>query len=212
MASKGVFPQPIKVIFQELWHEVCLLHANWKTYLELFGNPEVYPVLNDTVPSFFKLIGNSLRTDMVMGVGRLTDALALGKKDNLCFERLIHVLRDNCADKEFLDRVAAEKDAILAHCKPIKELRHRRIGHRDLSTALKYHPDPLPNIDRGHMQAALDMIAELMNEVEAYFENRTTAYAHPTLLGTGSDLLDYLRFVLEMNEKEKRRLLGGDKP
>jgi hypothetical protein len=56
-----------------------------------------------------------------------------------------------------------------AHCLPIRALRNRCIGHLDLQTALKYHPDPLPDVGRKHVVDALGLLADFMNEILGYY-------------------------------------------
>jgi hypothetical protein len=45
------------------------------------------------------------------------------------------------------------------HCKPMKHLRDKTVGHNDLNTKLKYKENPLPGIGRSEVEKSLTLIS-----------------------------------------------------
>src|SRR5436309_3004084 len=134
-------PQPVRQEFEDLCDDVSLVHAKWVLYQHLFGTPESIRVLNVSVPGCFHLVEDSLRSDMTMSIGRLMDLPKSMGKDNLSLERLIQGLAPYC-DQQFLDNLKAKLTSLRKHCEAITQWRNRHVGHNDLATALRYHPDP----------------------------------------------------------------------
>jgi hypothetical protein len=110
--------------FEVLWQQVCGFSAKWTLYIDLFGKKESRDVLSDTAPGAFELIESSLRNDMTMSLGRLTDPRTTGNKDNLSLERFIDDLKSSCPPvihNSLLTELAEIRD----HVKPFKERRNR---------------------------------------------------------------------------------------
>jgi len=198
------FPEPIQDIFEGLWQEVVSLHAQWKLYLDLYGDPEKIDLLNETVPSVFQVIEESVRTNMIVSFGRLTDASSTGKKSNLSLDRLVKLLSEQAiceggfvrsAEKQLLD--------IKAQCEPLTRHRNLRVAHKDLNTAINYHENPLPGIGKLQVVQALKSIGDLMNSVQMYFEKCDTKYGCGIQRGTGKDLICLIEQALEYKGKQR---------
>jgi hypothetical protein len=201
-------PEPIRDQFEDLWEDVASLHYKWKLYVDIFGDEEHIKVINATVPSAFQLIEESLRSDMIMSIGRLMDPAKTGPNANMSIERFIQSLADY-TEPAFLTSVEARFQVARDHCSALLNWRNKRIGHNDLNTALKYHENPLPNITKPYVDRALKLISDLINSVQDNFRGGITLFDSPVQHGTGKDLVLFLRHVLEQRASELRRLRGN---
>lgn len=67
------YPADFKQKYEVLWQEIATFGAKWRLYLDLFGTEKSRKTLSDTAPGAFSLIESSLRNDLVMLMGRITD-------------------------------------------------------------------------------------------------------------------------------------------
>jgi hypothetical protein len=111
--------------------------------------------------------------------------------------------------KSFHDQVTAKLQALKVHCQPIVQWRNKRLGHKDLGTALRATPNPLPLISGSDIQEALEMLADILNDVLDHFEEAHVAYGAPRgMIGGGKDLILYLKKGLENMELDRRKAMG----
>lgn len=208
MPPKPPFPKEVKVIFDALRSEVTLLHSYWEEYQELFGSKKSIAALNGVAAGAFGLIGYTFRHEMIMAFSRITDPKKTCGKDNLTFNQLLHVLRQHCSDKTFLKRLEAIEKDIAVKCNPIRQLRNRSIGHLDLQTALKFHPDPLPDVGKNHVIEALELIAHFMNQILGYY-----TYSHadfvPVVHGPARNIVHAMREFKRLQKEEDEREIAA---
>jgi hypothetical protein len=80
-------PEEIRESFMWLSQDVVALHRKWDFYLGLFGKKENFAVISH-LPQPFNLIEESMRTDITMLIGRLSNGAKFGKDDNISFRAL----------------------------------------------------------------------------------------------------------------------------
>jgi hypothetical protein len=212
MPPKPPFPPEVRAVFDTLRDEITFLHGNWDAFQQLFGTQESIAALNDVAPGAFTLIHYAFRHSMIMSISRITDPKTTGfgkkSKNNLTLKQLLHVLGEHCQDRQFLDHLAAKEKTIEAKCKPIRDRRNRTVGHLDLQTALNYHPDPLPNINRNHVIEILALLAEFMNDVLGHY-----TYSHadfvPHITGPAGNIVHGLREFKRLLKKESEQELAA---
>jgi hypothetical protein len=193
-------PEGLNDIYESLWRELVWLHSQWQTFYQLYAvNKEQVQFLNDKAPAFFRTIQDSLVQAIFMSLSRLTDPLRTGKKENLSLMRLLEHI-DPSQESEFRNNVTGQLNSILDHCAPFREWRNRGFAHNDLPTALKFHPDPLPEIGKEVVEEALRMMRNLMNSIQGHYENGETAYDNIIERGGAEDIVFYLQ------EAEKHRI------
>jgi hypothetical protein len=203
------FPPHIAEVFQRLWNEVCFLHANWRLYIDLFANDDAVAVVNDMAPAAFTLIERSLRHDIVMAFGRLTDPPESMRKPNLSLERLIADLQPHLPGSLHTSLVT-KLQSIRSQLQPVKEVRNRTIGHTDFQTAIGTHPQPLPRLTRSHFEDSANLIGDLMNDIDVHFRETETAFGHPVGVGSGADLIAYLKRANAAFDEDLQRRLRGE--
>jgi len=198
-------PEDLGALYGTLEREVQWLHAKWKIFYQLFVvSEERVKFLGNKAPGFFGIIQEVLRDDIFMALSRLTDPPRTGNKENLSLERFVEQLKES-EESDFYRGVSKQLNRIQSHCKPFRDWRNRKIAHRDLPTALEYHPDPLPGINREMIEDALRMIAGLLNRVLKHFEDAETAYEPVFLRGDGNTIVHYLRQAEKSLRSKKRK-------
>lgn len=198
-----VFPGETGELFYELWTNVAHTHLNWKNYRSLFGtSPERIELLNWAASSFFGLLDGILRHDVVLAIARLTDPPQSGrKKDNASLARLI-VMLTPFIDTTLADEWRLELKDLQVYCKPVRQIRNRLLAHDDLATALQYHSDPLPGINRAFIEGVLEKIRKLLGDIEERFRGSRTSHQYVISSDDGESLI----FALESaREHEKCR-------
>ena len=193
--TKAKLPDDVQAEFRALRDQVVLLHMEWLLYKDLFVDPQDQEILNATAPSAFILIENALRADMSMTFRRLIDPV-WGERNTLSLGRLVRDLEPHC-DPEFYTSLQSQFNKIGRNLRPITDLTDRVLAQSDYRTALGTHPEPLTSVGRKHIDEATQLIAELMNDIDVHFNESETAFDHPFLIGTGKDLIKYLRKSLQ---------------
>ena len=193
----SAMPIELRQVYEQLWQEVAGLHSRWALYCQLFAVSESQvDFLREMAPSFFGVLQNTFRDDILMALSRITDPSRTGKKENLSFLLLAERI-DSSAYPMLRQRVDELLEKIVTDCTPFRDLRNRSLAHRDLPTALAYHPNPLPGISRGMIDDALRMTRVLMNAIQVEFDRSETAFEHIIQRGHGKDIIFYLEQAKE---------------
>jgi hypothetical protein len=141
-------PDEIREAFMWLAQDVVALHKKWDLYLGFFGKPESLQVISH-LPVPFHLIEESLRTDITMLIGRLSDSAKFGKDENISFRALLEFYsKDDASEKDDVqdqdkvqDQDAQEQDKVLEQlvadfiqiCKPVTQNRHKLVRIRKVA-------------------------------------------------------------------------------
>jgi hypothetical protein len=153
-------------------NEVAVLHLYWKEYVELFStNQKRVDRLNQTAPSFFRMLQTELFATNILHLARLTDPPATGQKENLSLRNLPELVADAGLKKKLTEllAVAIEKTAFA------RDWRNRRFAHHDLALATNASAIPLETADKEKFGAALKAFADVCNGIEDhYFKNYTS--------------------------------------
>ena len=127
---------PFGEVYEEIKHEMVLLHWTWQTYRQLFATSEArFMLLAELLPDFGALIQQVLADAVVLGICRLCDKAEIGGKRNLTFDRLRSSLNPvpSATQSKLLDAKVAEIEAAVA---ALREHRNKRLAHLDLPNAL----------------------------------------------------------------------------
>ena len=181
------FPPAVKKEFEELWHQVCLLHAHWSLYLGLF-QPGQIEVARKTAEGTFALIERALRESMIMNFGRLADPAHSGKNENLSLKNLLLALEKHWRSLKEKNSAETLLDGVITSGKLLEEWRNKQIAHSDFETTLGLKPIPLA--DYQTITRTLKAIGDFMNKIEEAFTSQTTDY---TVGSYGKDLITILR-------------------
>lgn len=187
-------------VFYALWQEVGWLHNEWDEYLQLFGTKESrIRLMNDAAPRFFRMIQDELVDAIVLRIARLTDPPKSIGKSNLTIRQLPTQIKDQSFSNQVLNLVKAAVAAAGA----CRARRHRRIAHNALDLSLGVQTDPLPDLTRENITAAIVSLAEVVNAVSFHYVNSTTKFG---LGNTSGGARALIRILEEGVQKKSERI------
>jgi len=190
-----------------LWQEVVWLHNEWDEYVQLFGTkPSRITLMNKAAPRFFRMIQDELVDAVVIRIARLTDPPKSTGKSNLSIQQLPLLIKNESFSKEVLNLVT---DA-LETAEFCRARRHRRIAHTSLDLALEVPKEPLTNLTRDNINAAMASLAKVLNAVTFHYLKSTTAFAVVSNPGGAQSLLRVVEYGLEKKEERMAALQRGE--
>lgn len=207
---KAELPPDINEVFEPLRNEISFLHGYWEVYQQVFADPAIGKVMELT-PGGFRLIKLTMHNEIVMGLSRVTDPKATGKKENLTLQQLLHVVEKHCTDGVLLDQLKQDEEELRKECEPFRAIRNRSLAHLDLPTFLGSHPDPLPAMDVERVKDCLERLARFMNDVLGHLTTKMFDFV-PHLGPRPQNIVYGLRKFLEwqpiIDEIERKKVLG----
>ena len=182
--------QELGLLYDALWQQVAWLYNKWAQYVELFGKkPSRITLLNNTAPTFFGVVQDTLWEDVLLHIARLTDSPKSAGKPNLSFRRLPDAIGDAIVNA----RVTSLITKALKASEFCRDWRNRRIAHRDLHLALGLGAAPLEPASREKVKEALDALVEVLNAISTHYHGSTTFFD----LDDGSGGAESLLYVLD---------------
>jgi hypothetical protein len=178
-------PENIKDAFMWLCQDVASLQHKWDFYLELFGKSENTDLLSELAPASFNIIFETLQNDITMAICRLSDPPKSMGQENLSLSNLVKT----CVEIEGLDDLLNDFKKI---CKPIRQRRNKRVGHRDLNTAIKPLEHPLPGVSKEQIDLILKTTANILNSILKNYDDREM-YFHTVSRGGVESLIYWLK-------------------
>jgi hypothetical protein len=157
-ATEGMAPE-LAEIYQPLYDDVLTAHARWEVYRALFvERKETVDTLNAAAAGVFWAIQGPLFSSVLLSICRLTDPPG----SNLTLLSLPHCMQSGCVSS-FEARMGRKLTSLLDQVEPLRRQRNKREAHTDRKVRLK--KIPLPGIRAIEIDAALESIADVLNEV-----------------------------------------------
>lgn len=207
LQSSSKMPDQIAGLYEEIWHEVARLHSHWKIFTQLYAeSDERVKLLDRIAPSFFGLVQEAMFNNLLVSISRLTDKPTTREKENLTFSRLVASI-DISQEPQFAETLGNALKEIQKDCEPFRDWRNRRIAHKDLPTALHYHPQPLPRINKEMIDKVLRVMREFLNIFQGHYESVETAFDHFVMRGDGDTLVFYLKQAEEYDRLKKEEMM-----
>jgi hypothetical protein len=150
-------PDEIREAFMWLAQDVVAMHRKWDLYLGLFGKPESSQV-ETQLPLPFNLIEESLRTDLTMLIGRLSDNAKFGKDENISFRALLEFYSDDSTLGQLVS-------SFVQTCKPVTQNRHKLVAHTDKLAKLSADQAMIPQIKKSDIDAINQMAQKIIKHV-----------------------------------------------
>ncbi|MFC2065068.1 hypothetical protein ACFLXB_08235 [Chloroflexota bacterium] len=151
-------PEDFRKVFMWLCQDIASLKQKWETYLGLFSTTDATDILSDSASGIFQMFEETLRNDITMLICRLSDPPETSGHKNLSMSFLLNEVGVN---KEITHYFTRFEEA----CEGIRTIRHKNVGHNDLETRLKPIDNPLPNINRKHIDLTIYLAEQLLNKV-----------------------------------------------
>ena len=178
-------PENIRDVFMWLCQDVASLQHKWDFWLEMFGKSENTDLLSELAPASFNIILETLQNDITMAICRLSDPPKSVGQENLSFA----TLAKNCAEVEGIENLVTEFQKI---CKPVRQRRNKRVGHRDLNSVIKPLENPLQGISKEQIDTIVKTAADILNFVLQHYEN-AELYFHTISPGGAETLVFWLK-------------------
>jgi hypothetical protein len=193
-------------IYHALWNEVAWLYTKWEEYVELFGTKASrIELINQAAGHFFRVVQDVLWDDTLIHIARLTDPPKSRGRDNLTIQLLPPLLRDDAVR----GAVQARIDSAIAKAAFCRDWRNRRIAHSDLKLALESGAEPLRDASRDLVRAAMESLADVLNEIAGRLMNSTTGFEGAGNIRGARDLLYVLDDGLATERERRERLRTG---
>jgi hypothetical protein len=120
-------------LLRHLESDFLYLQLAWECHKDLYQHDRKrVDLLNNVARNFFYMHDRMLRREISVGITRLLDNPATGKRKNLVLEDLIER-----ADPRAQKDLHKELDAIRELAESIREYRHEVVAHRDWRVAFK---------------------------------------------------------------------------
>ncbi|MCE9645351.1 MAG: hypothetical protein K8S20_05070 [Chloroflexi bacterium] len=178
-------PENIRDVFMWLCQDVASLQHKWDFWLELFGKSENTDLLSELAPASFNIILETLQNDITMAICRLSDPPKSVGQENLSFA----TLAKNCIKVEGIESLVTEFQKI---CKPVRQRRNKKVGHRDLNSAIKPLEYPLQGVSKEQIDTIVKTAADILNFVLQNYENAEMSF-HTISPGDAKALMFWLK-------------------
>jgi hypothetical protein len=201
--STGI-PADLKPHFDRLHDDVVMLCVRWQMYRQLYATSrQRVDLLNAVAGNFFTVIQIAMLDNLIIGISRITEKTATTRKENLVIGLLLKRL-DEADNNALIARLREKLETVETTSTPIRTVRHKRIAHRDLQTALFHHSNPLPIISQKEIEDALAAIFDFMNTFQYHFTHTEISYKSTIpAQGDGNDLAHSLRRAVEHSLLER---------
>ncbi len=207
MDDKRNLPTEIEAIFERLRSEIIWLHGRWIVFEQLYAtSPERISLLNDSAPSYFRIIQQVLLTDIVIYIGRLTNEPKMGRNKNLSLGQISEQLRHSANYNELVTNLDEKLKRVQILSKTPRQYRNKLFAHKDFDLALE-KVEPLPTVTIDTIKSILEVIRDYMNECELFFKDSTTAYELFSMKADGKALISRLKKAAAYDELEKQGVI-----
>lgn len=202
-------PKPINEVFEKIKKEILWMHVTWTIYRQLFAHSEKrIELLNKCGGLSFRIFEEALWDGIQLSLTKLTDPAASLGKDNLTFEQIQSRL-EKSEDPILCGNLRDLLDGLKDKCAAFRRRRNKRLAHFDLKTAMQDGAN-LDPISRKMIEAALSLVREYMNTIEAHYDGHDTEYEQILGMSTadGNALVTWLKDGLEFTELAKKLKKG----
>ena len=185
-------------VYAVLSYDVTLAFASRAVFEQLFGQQGRVEILHDVAGRFFGILRNALLLDLVLQVARLVDRPQTSGRQNLTMQSLSpHVL-----DPALQLDVEGLVQSACGACRSVVDWRNRRLAHRDREFALSTTDELLPDVKLADIDGALQTFAEILNRLQAHFENGATTAYDWVQKGSADGLFYFLEKGLDAERRE----------
>lgn len=176
--------------FSALASDLTWLCVRWSMYKRLFMHtPRRVELLNHAAGTFFHVVEQVLRSDVILGICRLSDQPLTGPKEepkqNLVLESLVRQVSTE-TDKALRRNANRLLSKLRREVKPIRDHRNQLLAHRDLEVALG--AKPLSPVTGDRIDRSLELCAGIYNTIQSHYIDSETAFEHVNI-PKGADAL-----------------------
>jgi hypothetical protein len=183
------------------------LHAVWTLYKDLFGNKGYRRLVEKAeLEGPFTLIWFALRTEILMGFGRLLDPYESGPRNNphknVSLDRLLRSVSRHCKTNAH-DKLRKAFEEFRDYCEPLDKLwRNKRAAHMDLEHYPRLGRKKLPGIPASRLRKAVRLLRELLCKIHFHCSDRQFPFHFPTRVGDAQALMCLLDQGVEAGKQK----------
>lgn len=205
-----LMPAEVSEPFEVIKGDVVNLHAKWKVYRQLFATSDADRVFLEAAHNAFALIHESMISDVVMTLSRLSDPARQGKNANLSLEHLATAL-SAVGELELTEEVRQKAAAASKACEVARRHRDKTLAHRDLAVALGGSAASVPRLSRQKIEEALAAVRECLNAIELHFRLGRYPYESVIVPLGGDTLMSRLKRAAAYDRHAEARLFDPRK-
>lgn len=197
------FPNNLGLLGFHIWNDINLLHESWNDYRAFYGTDQYrIDLLNQCAPSFFMILEDMLRHNIILSIARLTDPPNSGRNQqnvNASIKKLFVELKSDL-DKSMKNEIKMLFNKLDNQTRKIKDLRNKLIAHSDFKTKLELRSEPLPGVSRAEIEDILSTIRAIFHKIELKYLNSETYFQGVLAYGNAEDLLHLLDNAIKSRE------------
>jgi hypothetical protein len=204
-------PQDIQKTLRRLQQEFHWLLAHWAIYDQLFNASEsTYKMLQSCSREAFGCIQNSLETEIIMSLSRLTDVPKQPKGDNerLSFWKLRSQITKS-AEKDLSRKLREPFKTIEDGTRQIREHRDKRLAHLSSKVAIGEQL-VLDRIPVRTIEDAIKALGDVMSTVLHHYQPDTEFKYDVPVSYEGGELVSLLRDGLRLRELIEEKKLSPE--
>ena len=192
--------------YAALWQEVAWLHAEWTSYVELFGKESRVKLLNSVAPVCFRTIQETLWETILLHIARLIEPDTVKGKAVLTIVSFPRLIPDS--DKTRIPRLVEDAKSEGKFC---TDWRNRYIAHRNLALALREKKaKPLLPTSRKKVREAIAAIDAVMCAVSLHWMNGGVRFDLKEIEREGYNLMYVLTGGLKAMQERRQRMARGE--
>ena len=205
-------PSELSEVFCRLHQELLLLYTKWNSFKTLYcTSDQNIKLLDESAMGFFVMHGDVVRDNIMMSICVLTDPASSKVKgeirDNLTLKHLASLIPSQHPD--LTEKLSQMLESAKTPWEPFRSHRNRRIGHYDLDTVLKRTVELLPNVGISDVDTAVSHIADILNEVETFYDKDGTTYHHGIYQeGNAKELMEFLQRSDDLEKYYRHKEFG----
>lgn len=154
-------PEQLKEPFSFLRTDVLALKYEYEFYIGLFANEQNTKLFSEVARPVFNIIYHALLDRLIMAICRLSDPEKTMGKTNLSLVILVNYVPE-------LDTPVCDFQNL---CKPVREIRKKRIGHRDYESSINPLTDPIPGISFSTMNQIINSAINILKIAYGKFDD-----------------------------------------
>ncbi len=203
---KAALPADTGALYHALYNSLTTAFLSWIIFKDLFAKSEArVALLNRTASTFFLVLSETLRRDVLLAIARITDSATSGRdQENATIDTLVIDLLPQ-VDDEFGNALKQKASELALICKPIRTHRNKTLAHSDKLVALADPDAPLlPGITMADVDAALQGLAGFLNTVSQHFDLGTVFFEDVIHVGGADSLVHHLHSAEAFHEATQR--------
>ena len=185
-------PKDISDIYEVLWNEVSLVSFKWHTFKSLFTiSEERLRLLEKTANGFFHICENSILSDVLISLSRITDNPGSKKGAKISLRRLTFIKEPYFmpeTEKTF-ERLVKKAEA---SCTGIRALRSNLYGHLSFNIIQDPQLNKLPDVTVEQVDEALKSVQAVITFFAAHVHDEDHRFDIGQMIGGVEPLVYHL--------------------